>query len=218
MNRVDLHPEDLFDRARRGEASSQEAQRLHAHLESCPACRYEYTLAQDCAEGAAALPGDEALLARVRTGAASALSGSMLSRQGGRIRRRPSRVVFLAAAAVILLATLTAGATFARRAWNRTWARNVEQGIASDHSSATSRKPASLPAARGTVETDNAAEGSGRCAARDVRPGKIGRWRRSDSIGALARGAVLDRPPEGCRSSGQRCGALRTRQPCSTSR
>ena len=158
MNRVDLHPEDLFDRARRGEASSQEVQRLHAHLESCPACRYEYTLAHDCAEGAATLPGDEALLARVRAAAARELAGSMSSRQGGRIRRRPSRVVFLAAAAVVLLATLTAGATFARRAWNRTSARNVEQGIASDHSGATSRKAASLPVGRGTVETDNAAE------------------------------------------------------------
>src|SRR6476660_7642663 len=148
MNRVDLHPEDLFDRARRGEASSQEVQRLHAHLESCPACRYEYTLARDCGEPAAALPGDEAALARVRAGAARALQDSALSRQGGRVRRRPSRVVFLAAAAVILLATLTAGATFARRAWNRTFARNVEQSIASEHSDATSRKPASPPAGR----------------------------------------------------------------------
>ena len=174
MNRVDLHPEDLFDRARRGEASSQEAQRLQAHLESCPACRYEYTLAHDCAEGAATLPGDEALLARVRTGAARALSGSTLSRQGGRIRRRPSRVVFLAAAAVILLATITAGATFARRAWNRTCARNVEQGIASDHSSATSRKPASLPAGRGTVSLTTLPK-LPRLPARNVRPGKIGR-------------------------------------------
>src|SRR5260221_6465371 len=127
MNRVDLHPEDLFDRARRGEASPQEVQRLQAHLESCPACRYEYTLASDCGEGAATLPGDDALLARVRAGAASALQGSALSRQGGRIRRRPSRVVYLAAAAVVLFATLTAGATFVRRAYNRVFARNVEQ-------------------------------------------------------------------------------------------
>jgi TolA-binding protein len=147
MNRVDLHPEDLFDRARRGEASPQEVQRLHVHLESCPACRYEYTLARDCGEGAATLPGDEALLGRVRAGAARALQGNALSRQGGRIRRRQSRVVLLAAAAVILLATLTAGATFARRAYNRVFARNIDQSIASAHESGTSRKPAPLPVA-----------------------------------------------------------------------
>jgi TolA-binding protein len=158
MNRVDLHPEDLFDRARRGEASPQEAQRLHAHLESCPACRYEYTLARDCGEGAATLPGDEALILRVRAGAARALQGSVLLRQGGRVRRRPSRVVFLAAAAVILLATLTAGATFARRAYNRVFARNIEQNIASAHSNGTSRKPSSLPIGRDATEADNAAE------------------------------------------------------------
>ncbi len=146
MNRVDLHPEDLFDRVRSGQASSQEAQRLHAHLESCQACRYEYTLARDCGEGAATLPGDDALVARVRAGAARALQGSMLSRQGGRVRRRPSRVVLLAAAAVILLATLTAGATFARRAYNRVLARNVEQGIASDNAGSTSPKPPEAPA------------------------------------------------------------------------
>jgi TolA-binding protein len=160
MNRVDLHPEDLFDRARRGLASAQEVQRLHTHLESCPACRYEYTLARDCAEGAATLPGDEALLARVRAGAARELQGTALSRQGGRLRRRPSRVIFLAAAAVVLLATLTAGATFARRAWNRTFARNVEQTIASDHGSGTNRKPAQLPVGRSASDVDNAAEPS----------------------------------------------------------
>jgi TolA-binding protein len=155
MNRVDLHPEDLLDRTRRGIASAQEVQRLHAHLESCPACRYEYTLARDCAEGAAELPGDEALLVRVRAGAARALRTSALSRQGGRLRRRPSRVLLLAAAAVVLLATLTAGATFARRAWNRTFARYVEQSIGSSHSSGTTnRKPAQLPAGPSTAEDD----------------------------------------------------------------
>jgi TolA-binding protein len=154
MNRVDLHPEDLFDRARRGMASAQEVQRLHAHLESCPACRYEYTLARDCAEGAADLPGDEALLGRVRAGAARALRTSALSRQGGRLRRRPPRVLLLAAAAVVFLATLTAGATFARRAYNRIFARNVEQTISSSHESGTTRKPAPLPAGRSAADDD----------------------------------------------------------------
>jgi TolA-binding protein len=59
---------------------------------------------------------------------------------------------------VVLLATITAGATFGRRAYNRVFARNVEQGIASDHAGATSRKPAALPVGRNAAEPDNAAE------------------------------------------------------------
>jgi hypothetical protein len=152
MNRVDLH-QKISLTGRSGRASLQCS--LQAHLE-LPRLS-QYTLASDAAR-AATLLGDDALLARVRTGAARALQGSALSRQGGRIRRRPTRVIYLAAAAVVLLATLTAGATFVRRAYNRVFARNVEQTIASDHSNGTSRRPNALPVGRDRAEQENAAE------------------------------------------------------------
>jgi len=66
MNQVDLHPEELFDRARRGKASAIELERLQVHLENCPACRFEHALVVDCAEGAAIRAGDEAVVARIR--------------------------------------------------------------------------------------------------------------------------------------------------------
>jgi hypothetical protein len=150
MNRVDLHPEDLFDRARRGEASPEEARRLHAHLESCRACRFEYTLALDCAEGAADLPGDDALLARIRAGAARELRRGERRGHSVRTRRRPARVLLLAAAAVVLLATLTAGATFARRVWTHTFARNVESTLTATPPPPAIAKPAAPSAPHDT--------------------------------------------------------------------
>lgn len=47
MTRVDLHPEELFDRARRGVASEGELARFQAHLAHCATCRFEFDLAKD---------------------------------------------------------------------------------------------------------------------------------------------------------------------------
>jgi len=128
MSRVDLHPEELFDRARRGQVSDLESERLEAHLEGCRACRFEQALSLDCAEGAAALPGDELVIARVRRATLRALEARASSRRGvlgGRWSRSP--VLWVAVAAVVLLGALTAGATLAGRSRRTTASREAPQ-------------------------------------------------------------------------------------------
>ena len=128
MSAVDLHPEELLDRARRGEASPEELHRLRVHLAGCPACRYEHVLAGDCARAAA--PSEEAsedaqLLARVRREASRAVyqRGSAgvtrASRARGWARRRSTRVVFAAAALLLFAGTFAAATTVVRRVWRR---------------------------------------------------------------------------------------------------
>jgi TolA-binding protein len=46
MTPVDIHPEHLIDRARRGLANASERQELAAHLQSCRACALEWRLAE----------------------------------------------------------------------------------------------------------------------------------------------------------------------------
>jgi hypothetical protein len=125
MSRVDLHPEELFDRARRGEASAPEIDRLRAHTEICRACRFEHTLSTDCAEGAAELPGDQLVLARVRHATMQALE-VRASRSPRFARTSPARMALFAAVAVVILVAVTAtGATLAQRAWRFVFRRNV---------------------------------------------------------------------------------------------
>jgi len=109
VNSVDLHPEDLFDKARRGEASERDVQRFHAHLEHCRACRFEYTLALECAEGSAVLPGDELVVARIRQATSRSLercasSGALVERARGRFR---ARLLLIAVAALFSMVGLT---------------------------------------------------------------------------------------------------------------
>jgi hypothetical protein len=126
---VDLHPEDLLDRARRGEATPEELHRLRLHLAACAACRYEHVLADDCAR--AALPSgapseDAELLARVRRGASRAVAqrgGTVAARASSRGSspwgRRATRVVFAAAALLLFAGTFAAATTVVRRVWRR---------------------------------------------------------------------------------------------------
>ena len=121
MSPVDLHPEDLLDRARRGEASPEELHRLRLHLAACSACRFEHVLADDCARAAAPpVPSaeDAQLLARVRKGASRAVH----QRAGAprmRARRGAKRVVFAAAALLLFAGTFAAATTVVRRVWHR---------------------------------------------------------------------------------------------------
>lgn len=119
---VDLHPEDLLDRARRGEATPEELHRLRLHLAACAACRYEHVLADDCARAAAPAgtpPDDAQLLARVRRGASRAVH----QRAGAAVRsrgpRRAPRLVFAAAALLLFAGTFAAATTVVRRVWHR---------------------------------------------------------------------------------------------------
>jgi hypothetical protein len=120
MSAVDLHPEELLDRARRGAASPEEWQRLRAHLAACPACRFEHVLAEDSARADVTLAEDAQLLARVRRGAARAVyarGGAFATRTPSWGRRRPTRFVYAAAALVVFAATVAAATTVVRRVW-----------------------------------------------------------------------------------------------------
>ena len=108
MSAIDLHPEELFDKTRRGEASEREVERFQTHLEQCRACRFEYTLALECAEGSAVLPGDELLAARIRLATSRSLercveSAALIER--GRARQR-SRLFVGALAALFTVIAL----------------------------------------------------------------------------------------------------------------
>jgi hypothetical protein len=114
VNSIDLHPEELFDKARCGEASERDVERFQAHLEQCRACRFEYTLALECAEGSSVLPGDELLIARIRQATARSLdrcsdSGALIGRPRSRVR---SRLLLVAVAAIFSLVGLTLTSTF----------------------------------------------------------------------------------------------------------
>jgi Putative zinc-finger len=55
MTIVGLHPEDLFDKMLDGELTSQEDERLRAHLQACDVCRFEYAARLDFQAEALAL-------------------------------------------------------------------------------------------------------------------------------------------------------------------
>jgi hypothetical protein len=103
MTRVDLHPEDLLDRALNGLASREDMARLESHFESCNACRLEHALAMDCRNSAASQPDDVVVLDRVRFSVVRAFEREKLRAAGYASRRGPRRFRFLALAAFLLL-------------------------------------------------------------------------------------------------------------------
>jgi hypothetical protein len=122
VSSVDLHPEDLLDRARRGAASPDELARLRAHLADCPACRFEHVLASDCARAAVPAPDAPAseaeVLARVRREASRRVRARIATgKHAARGRGRPPRLVFAAAAVLMFAATFAAATTVVRRVW-----------------------------------------------------------------------------------------------------
>lgn len=121
MTGVDLHPEDLLDRVRRGTASPDEQRRAADHIAGCLACRAEHALIADGAAAAAPVPGDAETLARVQAGARRAIHRRVSARRGrsGRERGLAARYRYAPAlVAMLLLAAAVAGATpFIQRAW-----------------------------------------------------------------------------------------------------
>jgi TolA-binding protein len=103
MTRVDLHPEDLLDRALNGLASKEDMARLESHFESCNACRLEHALAMDCRRSAASQPDDLVVLDNVRLSVVRAFERERLGATGYARRRGPRRFRFLALAAFLLL-------------------------------------------------------------------------------------------------------------------
>jgi len=114
MNRVDLHPEELLDAQRRGEAPEPEQRaRLEDHLAACDACAFERAVARDfAAELERSEPADRDAAARA---AAGALEDPRVA--AGTVRRSPAgfgtttrRFRLLLVAAVLLAATVGAAA------------------------------------------------------------------------------------------------------------
>lgn len=69
MTRVDMHPEELIDGARRGELSAADRARLDLHVEHCASCRFELDVASDFARERAPQASDSARLSKIVGGA-----------------------------------------------------------------------------------------------------------------------------------------------------
>jgi TolA-binding protein len=106
MESLDLHPEELFDKAARGAASAEELARIDAHLKSCAACRFERQVRADFDAVTGSADDVDDLVAR-------ALSGVAAEKDSGP-PRRARRVAPLLAAAIALfgVASLAAVAQF----------------------------------------------------------------------------------------------------------
>jgi TolA-binding protein len=126
MTVVGLHPEELFDKLQDGELSSPERERLHAHLEACAVCRFEYAARADfraeALELAVTSPPPALPLRPLSVGEAEAEPGR--ASLPARRRRRLRRVVWgLAAAALITASGAVASGLVGKSPWRGTWLR-----------------------------------------------------------------------------------------------
>ena len=69
METLDLHPEELFDKAGKGLASADELARLDAHLASCATCRFERQVRMDFDSVGGSTANLDDLVARALSGA-----------------------------------------------------------------------------------------------------------------------------------------------------
>ena len=76
MTTIDLHPEEMLDAARRGTLAAGAVEDLRAHLGRCAACRLSLTLPDDLQAEGAVTNADDALLARMVSGALLATGGA----------------------------------------------------------------------------------------------------------------------------------------------
>lgn len=95
MTTPDLHPEELFDKAARGELDDAERAMLDAHLAQCAVCRFEQQAAQDFAAMPLPALNVDQLVTNALTAKASA------SMQPARV---PRRMGTLLAAAIAMFA------------------------------------------------------------------------------------------------------------------
>ncbi|MFZ5439935.1 MAG: tetratricopeptide repeat protein [Myxococcota bacterium] len=104
MESLDLHPEDLFDKAARGTATPDDLSRIEAHLAACATCRFERQVRADFdAIGGSAADLDD-LVARALSGAKAsqepAVDGPRRRRFGGVLVAAVAMMGFASFAAV----------------------------------------------------------------------------------------------------------------------
>jgi TolA-binding protein len=117
VSRVDLHPEELLDRARSGAASKEELSRAHAHMANCAACRVEQTLLVEIERSTAPQKYDYLVAARIRAFVARAVEERTRVGAGPGQRRAARKWAAFAFAATLLLTTIgAAGVILHRRA------------------------------------------------------------------------------------------------------
>ncbi|MDF3065476.1 MAG: hypothetical protein K0R38_1077 [Polyangiaceae bacterium] len=107
MTRIDLHPEDLLDRAARGVASFADLTRLKQHLAECAVCRVERALVAQAALDAKPLRDEKLLVDRLTRD----VSARLASPTARRARRRSA--VVAGALVAVCVAGAAAAATLA---------------------------------------------------------------------------------------------------------
>jgi TolA-binding protein len=111
VTRIDLHPDELFDRLRAGSATASERERLHSHLQSCSACRLEQALLADADEAAAAAEATEIAERASRRALAELRRARALGPRGA---RKPAARRFRALFAAALIAACFAAVALAK--------------------------------------------------------------------------------------------------------
>ena len=112
MMRIDLHAEDLLERAARGTASDADWTRLEQHLAECAVCRVERALSAQAALDAAPLRDEKLVVARLKRAVAVRLASPSASRA----RRKSTFVAVALAAGALCSVAAAATLVIVRRA------------------------------------------------------------------------------------------------------
>ena len=116
MSSADLHPEDLLDRVRRGQATPAERERVDAHLASCEACRFERAVLAESMRDAAPRPGDAARARAIEQAAVAVLAAAVSTQTVARRHKRRA-LAWVAAVVASTVATAAAAAVITQPAW-----------------------------------------------------------------------------------------------------
>jgi TolA-binding protein len=135
MSRVDVHPEDVIDAIRRGDRRDE--RRIEDHVRHCRTCAVELDAMADFDAELAPRPGDDALLARIVSGAMDELHPARESIPAPGEGIRTARRAITVAAAAALVVGLFGGAAAAM------WAMSVFE---SDDEPASREEPSRPPA------------------------------------------------------------------------
>jgi TolA-binding protein len=117
MTSADLHPEDLLDRVRRGQATGAERERVDAHLASCAACRFEQAVLAASMRDASPQPGDGARARSIEQAALAALEERGLLGASVAHKRRRRAGAWITAIAASSIATAAAAAVITHPPW-----------------------------------------------------------------------------------------------------